>query len=275
MCERDARRAAGLHPRGVRRHGRRRLRLLPGLRGDGPHRHRAGHRGLRHVPRQRPDPRRRHRGAEAAWLGRIAEEGIVFAYGATEPDAGSDLGALKTTASPVETDGEVTGYRINGRKQWICNGSIADVYTILALAPGGPSWFIVQKGTPGFSAGAAGGQARHPAVQHRRAVPRRRRGPGRPPHRRRRGPGPGAGAAGLRLHPRDGRGVRSRRRLGGARPRDRLLAQREQGGAPAEREAGLHAQADRPACGAPGGGPRLHRGDRRPASTPVRAPTVR
>ena len=32
------------------------------------------------------------------WLTRIAEEGLLFAYGATEPEAGSDLGALKTTA---------------------------------------------------------------------------------------------------------------------------------------------------------------------------------
>ncbi|MGE5695921.1 MAG: acyl-CoA dehydrogenase family protein [Candidatus Sericytochromatia bacterium] len=85
------------------------------------------------------------------WLGRIAEQGIIFAYGATEPDAGSDLGAMKTSAHPIETDGEVTAYRLNGRKQWISNGSIADVYSILALAPGGPSWFVVEKGTPGFS----------------------------------------------------------------------------------------------------------------------------
>ena len=85
------------------------------------------------------------------WLGRIAEQGIIFAYGATEPEAGSDLGAMTTTAHPIETDGEVTAYRINGRKQWISNGSIADVYSILALAPGGPSWFVVEKGTPGFS----------------------------------------------------------------------------------------------------------------------------
>jgi alkylation response protein AidB-like acyl-CoA dehydrogenase len=87
------------------------------------------------------------------WLGRIVEQGILFAYGATEPEAGSDLGAMRTTATPVETDGQVTTYRINGRKQWISNGSIADVYTVLALAPGGPSWFIVEKGTAGFSAG--------------------------------------------------------------------------------------------------------------------------
>jgi alkylation response protein AidB-like acyl-CoA dehydrogenase len=85
------------------------------------------------------------------WLGRVAEQGILFAYGATEPEAGSDLGAMKTTATPVESNGEVTAYRLNGRKQWISNGSIADVYSVLALAPGGPSWFVVEKGTAGFA----------------------------------------------------------------------------------------------------------------------------
>ncbi|HET8661988.1 MAG TPA: acyl-CoA dehydrogenase family protein [Micromonosporaceae bacterium] len=85
---------------------------------------------------------------KADWLGRIAEQGVLFAYGATEPQAGSDLPALATTATPVEG-----GYRINGRKQWISNGSIADLYTVLALAPGGPTWFVVERGTPGFSFG--------------------------------------------------------------------------------------------------------------------------
>lgn len=85
------------------------------------------------------------------WLGRIANDGIVFAYGATEPEAGSDLGALTTTATPVVGEGRITGYRITGRKQWISNGSIADAYTILALAPGGPTWFVLEKGAPGFS----------------------------------------------------------------------------------------------------------------------------
>jgi alkylation response protein AidB-like acyl-CoA dehydrogenase len=85
------------------------------------------------------------------WLGRIAEQGVLFAYGATEPDAGSDLGALRTTATPVASDGQVTAYRINGRKQWISNGGIADLYTVLALAPGGPTWFVLEKGMPGFT----------------------------------------------------------------------------------------------------------------------------
>ena len=85
------------------------------------------------------------------WLSRIADEGILFAYGATEPEAGSDLGALKTTADPVLQDGRVAGYKINGNKQWISNGGIADAYTVLANAPAGPSWFVVEKGIKGFT----------------------------------------------------------------------------------------------------------------------------
>ena len=85
------------------------------------------------------------------WLSRIADEGVLFAYGATEPEAGSDLGALKTTADRVMQDGRVVGYKINGNKQWISNGGIADVYTVLANTPGGPSWFVVEKGAKGFS----------------------------------------------------------------------------------------------------------------------------
>jgi len=85
------------------------------------------------------------------WLSRIADEGLLFAYGATEPEAGSDLGALRTTADRVTQDGKVVGYKINGNKQWISNGGIAGAYTVLANTPAGPSWFIVEKGTKGFS----------------------------------------------------------------------------------------------------------------------------
>jgi len=84
------------------------------------------------------------------WLTRIAEEGLLFAYGATEPDAGSDLGALQSTAERVMQDDKVVGYKINGSKQWISNGGIADAYTILASTPSGPSWFVVERGAPGF-----------------------------------------------------------------------------------------------------------------------------
>lgn len=87
------------------------------------------------------------------WMGRVAEESLLVAYGATEPQAGSDLAALSTKAEPVVENGVVKGYKLNGRKQWISNGGVADVYTILANAPGGPSWFIVEANAPGFAKG--------------------------------------------------------------------------------------------------------------------------
>jgi acyl-CoA dehydrogenase len=85
------------------------------------------------------------------WLSRIAQEGLLFAYGATEPEAGSDLGALRTTADRVMQDGKIVGYKITGNKQWISNGGVADAYSVLANAPGGPSWFVVEKGAKGFN----------------------------------------------------------------------------------------------------------------------------
>jgi alkylation response protein AidB-like acyl-CoA dehydrogenase len=87
------------------------------------------------------------------WMRRIADEGLLVAYGATEPQAGSDLSALRTSAVPVRDNGELCGYRLTGRKQWISNGGVAALYTILANAPDGPSWFIVERGQEGFSAG--------------------------------------------------------------------------------------------------------------------------
>jgi alkylation response protein AidB-like acyl-CoA dehydrogenase len=93
-----------------------------------------------------PDQRRR-------WLTAIGEQGLLMAYAATEPEAGSDLAALKTTARPVVEDGRTTGYRLDGRKQWISNGGVADLYTVLANAPGGPAWFVVDRDTPGLTAG--------------------------------------------------------------------------------------------------------------------------
>src|SRR6476660_870164 len=85
------------------------------------------------------------------WLTRIADEGLLFAYGATEPEAGSDLGALKTTAERVMENGKIVGYKISRNKQWISNGGIAGACTILANTVSGPSWFIVEKGAKGFT----------------------------------------------------------------------------------------------------------------------------
>jgi alkylation response protein AidB-like acyl-CoA dehydrogenase len=86
------------------------------------------------------------------WMKRIAAEGLLVAYGATEPQAGSDLTALRTTAKPVQHEGRAC-YALDGRKQWISNGGVAAIWLVLANAPGGASWFVVEKGTPGLVPG--------------------------------------------------------------------------------------------------------------------------
>jgi acyl-CoA dehydrogenase len=61
------------------------------------------------------------------WLSRAATGKAIAAFALTEPDAGSDVAALKTTA---RRDGE--GYLINGRKRFISNAGLADFYTVFA-----------------------------------------------------------------------------------------------------------------------------------------------
>jgi alkylation response protein AidB-like acyl-CoA dehydrogenase len=94
------------------------------------------------------------------WIGAIAEGRSLVAYAVTESGAGSNLAALKTKADPVCDDsGAVTGYRINGSKQFISTGGYADFITLLAVTPEGPSFFVVEKGTPGFVQGK--GEEKH------------------------------------------------------------------------------------------------------------------
>ncbi len=88
------------------------------------------------------------------WLGAIAEGDTLVAYAVTEPGAGSNVAAITAKAEPVTGDGgEITGYVINGTKQFISNGGYADFITVLANAPEGPTFFVVEKGTEGFVQG--------------------------------------------------------------------------------------------------------------------------
>ncbi len=97
---------------------------------------------------------------KAKWLGRIAEGDTLVAYAVTEPDAGSNLVAIKTKADPVTDDaGEITGYVINGSKQFISTGLYADYITVLANTPEGATFFVVEKGTEGYVAGK--GEEKH------------------------------------------------------------------------------------------------------------------
>ena len=88
------------------------------------------------------------------WLSRIADEGLIVAYGVTEAAAGSNVANLATVAKPVVgDDGAVRAYRLNGTKQFISNGGVAQLYTILAKTEGGPSFFVVERDTAGLSVG--------------------------------------------------------------------------------------------------------------------------
>jgi len=88
------------------------------------------------------------------WLSRVAEEGSIVAYAVTEPEAGSNLSAMRMTADPItDASGVVTGYSLNGTKQFITNGGVADLYTVLARAPGGPSFFVVERSATGLEIG--------------------------------------------------------------------------------------------------------------------------
>lgn len=87
------------------------------------------------------------------YIPRLARGEWIGCMGLSEPDAGSDVASLRTTA---EKQGDK--YVLNGVKMWITNGPIADVAVIYAktqpeLHHAGISAFIVEKGTPGFSAG--------------------------------------------------------------------------------------------------------------------------
>jgi alkylation response protein AidB-like acyl-CoA dehydrogenase len=94
------------------------------------------------------------------WLGKIAMGDALVAYAVTEAEAGSNLAALKTKAEPVRNDaGQITGYVINGTKQFISNGGYADFITVLAKTPEGPTFFIVEKGMEGFHQGK--GEEKH------------------------------------------------------------------------------------------------------------------
>ncbi|MBN1582098.1 MAG: acyl-CoA dehydrogenase family protein [Anaerolineae bacterium] len=90
---------------------------------------------------------------KAKWMTEVATKGWLVAYGVTEPTAGSDLAVLRTKADPVEKDGKVIGYTLNGNKQFITNGGIADLYTILAKTPNGFTFFAAEKGTKGLITG--------------------------------------------------------------------------------------------------------------------------
>ncbi|HLJ75070.1 MAG TPA: acyl-CoA dehydrogenase family protein [Thermoanaerobaculia bacterium] len=80
------------------------------------------------------------------WIPKLASGEKIGCFGLTEPDFGSNPGAMRTNA---RRDGD--SWVLNGAKSWITNGSIADVAVVWAKAEGTIRGFLVEKGTPGFT----------------------------------------------------------------------------------------------------------------------------
>jgi glutaryl-CoA dehydrogenase len=80
------------------------------------------------------------------WLPRMATGEAIGCFGLTEPDAGSDPGAMRTRARRAGPD-----WILHGQKMWITNGSVADVAVVWAATDAGIRGFLVPSGTRGFT----------------------------------------------------------------------------------------------------------------------------
>src|SRR6202012_3488903 len=80
------------------------------------------------------------------WLPQMAAGDAIGCLGLTEPDAGSDPGAMRTRARRDGSD-----WILHGQKMWITNGSVADVAVVWARTDDGIRGFVVPKDTQGFT----------------------------------------------------------------------------------------------------------------------------
>src|SRR4051794_18986069 len=81
------------------------------------------------------------------WLPRMATGDALGCFGLTEPDAGSDPGAMRTRAVRDGSD-----WVLSGTKMWITNGTVADVAVVWAQTDDGIRGFVVPTSAPGFTA---------------------------------------------------------------------------------------------------------------------------
>ena len=81
------------------------------------------------------------------WLPALQQGKAIGCFGLTEPDFGSNPGGMRTRGVKDGND-----YILNGEKAWITSGTIADVALVWARTTEGVRGFLVEKGTPGYSA---------------------------------------------------------------------------------------------------------------------------
>ncbi|WP_313644681.1 acyl-CoA dehydrogenase family protein [Stenotrophomonas sp.] len=81
------------------------------------------------------------------WLPDMARGKVIGCFGLTEAHGGSDPASMKTRAVKDGAD-----WVINGSKMWITNGSVADIAIVWANTDEGVQGFVIEKGTPGFTA---------------------------------------------------------------------------------------------------------------------------
>jgi glutaryl-CoA dehydrogenase len=81
------------------------------------------------------------------YLPKMTRGELIGCFGLTEPDYGSNPTGMITRADRV-----AGGFKLNGAKRWITNGTIADVAVVWAKLDGDVRGFIVEKGTKGFTA---------------------------------------------------------------------------------------------------------------------------
>jgi glutaryl-CoA dehydrogenase len=95
------------------------------------------------------------------WLPAMAQLEVIGAFALTEPTHGSDSVALETSARR-----DADGWVLDGAKRWIGNGSIADVVVVWARSheDGQVKGFLVEKGTPGFTATTMEGKGASRAI---------------------------------------------------------------------------------------------------------------
>jgi glutaryl-CoA dehydrogenase len=81
------------------------------------------------------------------WLPLLASGRAIGCFGLTEPDHGSDPAGMTTRAVK-----QGKGYLLSGVKMWITNGAVADLALVWAKLDGEIRGFLVERGTPGYSA---------------------------------------------------------------------------------------------------------------------------